>query len=98
MNNDASNAKLAYKYLTDKRKELIKKLAAGVNLYQFPVEYTVIDERTSPPRIIYYVKYEIENLGYIGRKAASQILVWRAIGYKETRGLPSHIFFNFILP
>lgn len=98
LNNRASNANLAYKYLADKRKVLIKELADKVGLYELPQNYIVIDERTNPPKIIYYVKYEVQNLGYLGRKAASQVLVWRSVGFKETRGLPSRIFFDYILP
>lgn len=98
LNKRASNANLAYKHLADRRKVLLKELADKVNLYQLPQEYVVIDERARPPRVIYYVKYEVQNLGYIGRKAAVQVLVWRSRGFKETRGLPSRIFFDHILP
>jgi len=98
LNNRAQNAKLAYKYLADKRKKLIKQLADGVNLWELPIEYVGIDQRTNPPRVIYYVRYEVQNLGYIGRKAASQVLVWRSRAGQITSGLASNIFFNYILP
>jgi len=93
-----TNAIVARKLLSDRRKKILRELAPGITLYSLPQKYFVVDARTLPPKIIYYVKYEIQNLGFISRKAASQVLVWKASGYPATSGLPADIFFERILP
>jgi hypothetical protein len=100
LNNKLGNIKLAREIQANKKKVLVKALAPNINFYELPEKYVVLDESNiNVPRVIYFVWYKIQNLGYIARKAACQILVWKSIGYPDLlTGLPSYIFFNILLP
>jgi hypothetical protein len=100
LNDKLGNIKLARKLQSNNKKVLIKELAPGINFYQLPENYFVLDETNyNVPRVIYFVWYKLQNLGYIAKQAACQILVWRTSGYPITlRGFAQHIFFDYILP
>ena len=99
LNDKLGNIKLARKIQANSKKKVVKELEAAVTLYELPEKYVVLDE-TNPavPRVIYFVWYKIQNLNFINRKAASQILVWRAGGYPILTGLAEYVFNELILP
>lgn len=99
LNNKLSNIRLAREVQQNKKKELLKNLAPDINLYELPEKYIVLDETNiNVPRVIYFVWYKIQNLGYIAKKSACQILVWSNPTYSILDGFAQYVFFDIILP
>lgn len=99
LNDKFGNIKLARELQGNSKKVLFKELSPNINFYILPKKYFVLDETNyNVPRVIYFVWYKLQNLGYVAKKAACQILVWKSFKYTILEGFAKHIFFDYILP
>lgn len=51
----------------------------------------------SKQKVGYYVRWELQNANFFDVDWSTQVLVWAGTN-PETKGLPEHVFFNYIIP
>jgi len=88
------NETMYVKLEKDKRKKLIERLAANVNLYSFPDKYALLDEDKC--KLLYLVQFKFAK--FFGKKGITQIQVWRDKTSPLTKGIAEKIFFDHLFP
>lgn len=90
------NKSLVDKYLKDKDIILLSdKFDNGSKLYKLKNKIFMIYNNL----IKYFVQYEINYIGFISRKAVTQVKLWRSIVQSpDAINFPTYMFFHYLLP
>lgn len=88
------NAAMYVKLMSDKRKKLLTQLADNTDLYSLPDKIVALNEKSQ--KVIYLVQF-VKKMVF-GKRAITQVKVWRDKTETITKGLAERIFFEFLLP
>ncbi len=98
LNDPKVNKRHAREFLKDSEREQLEAISGGT-LYKIGNKIMLIDEDSElAPRLLYYVQWKDIFHKFVGRRAASQIAVWRDQDEPATAGVAQRIFFDYLLP
>jgi len=98
LNDPEVNRHFAREFMKDNEREQLEDFGGSV-LYKIGNRIVFIDEESElAPRILYYVQWKEIFHKFVGKRAATQIAVWRDQDEPITSGLAQRIFFHYLLP
>ncbi|MGI0076092.1 MAG: hypothetical protein ACREAU_01640 [Nitrosopumilaceae archaeon] len=96
LDNKRFNSNYAKTLLRTKNKHIVDSIDETTQLYEFNTGYALID--TSVPEILYYVRFKIARISYIGRPCVQQIKIWRSFVSTKNVDIAQKVFFEHLMP